>query len=70
MKCPNCKNVGWQPTADLNKPLKNMGKKEYFQTFITRRYFCFQCGYAFMTKEEFYRPIETKVNQINFLEDV
>lgn len=67
MKCPKCKNKGFVPTRDLKKPLQNMGNKQYYETFITRRYICGQCGYYFVTKEEWYRDVEIS-RQHNLLE--
>lgn len=60
MKCPQCRNKAFVPTKDVKKPLHNLGNKEYFESFITRRYICLQCGYKFITKEEFYRDIEVR----------
>jgi rubredoxin len=59
MKCPKCKNKGFRPTEELKHPLLNMGNKEKYDTFDTRRYVCLQCGYKFMTSEEYYREIDS-----------
>lgn len=70
MRCPECKNIGWSPNAYYKKPIKNLGDKEYFTSFITRRYCCIQCGFVFMTKEEFFRPINSDKNrQLTFLDE-
>lgn len=58
MKCPRCRNRGFQSTPDVRKPIKNIGGKEHYDNFNLRRYICMQCGYAFITKEEFYREIQ------------
>lgn len=58
MKCPNCKNKGFRPSQEVPRPLKNLGDKQYLGSFITRRYVCLQCGYLFLSKEEFYRAVE------------
>ena len=63
MKCPKCRNVGWKPTKDLKRPIQNTGQKQHFDTFDTRRYVCFQCGYVWLTKETFYRPVKVRVEQ-------
>ena len=68
MKCPRCKNQNFSTTRDVCNPLKNIGGKEKYNTFDTRRYVCLQCGYAFMTKEVFYREIEVRRNQLDLFE--
>lgn len=60
MKCPKCHNKNFYPTRDIKKPLQNLGDKQYYETFITRRYICIQCGHAFITKEAWYRDVETR----------
>jgi predicted nucleic-acid-binding Zn-ribbon protein len=65
MKCPRCRNKNFEPTPDVKSPLKNMGNKEHFDTFDTRRYVCLQCGYSWMTKETFYRDINIKNNNVD-----
>lgn len=62
MKCPNCKNKGFVPSKDVKRPVQNLGDKQYFETFVTRRYICLQCGYKFVSKEEFYYEIEVRRN--------
>lgn len=68
MNCPECKNKGFVPTDEIKEPIKNMGNKEKFNDFDTRRYVCLQCGYVWMTKEEFYRPISNRkpADQLSF----
>ncbi len=60
MNCPKCKNKGFRPTPDAPRPLQNLGGKQRFDTFDTRRYACLSCGHLFMTKESYYRDIEVK----------
>lgn len=57
MKCPKCLNKGFIPNDDVKRALQNIGKKEYYETFITRRYVCMQCGHKFVSKEEWYRDV-------------
>ena len=64
MKCPQCGNRNFRPTEDVKRPLKNLGHKEKFPTFDTRHYVCLQCGYAFITKETFYREVKVRRNQL------
>lgn len=63
MECPACKNVGFAPSKDLTKPIRNIGGKENFKTFSVRRYICLQCGTCWKTKETFYMKIEVRRNQ-------
>jgi transcriptional regulator NrdR family protein len=66
MECPNCKNKNWKPIEGFERPLKNLGKKEYFKTFITRYYICLNCGYTFQSIEQFYRAVKTRVEKSLF----
>jgi hypothetical protein len=67
MICPKCKNNGWKPLEHFSNPLKNLGYKQHFKTFNLRHYACLQCGYKFVTKEEYYRDI-TPVSQTDMFE--
>ena len=69
MKCPQCGNKNFTPTEDVKRPLKNLGHKEKFDTFDLRQYVCLQCGYSFLTKEIFYRPVEVKRNQLELFSE-
>lgn len=60
MRCPHCKNKGFHPTTDTPRPLINLGGKEHYDTFNTRRYLCVQCRKIFLTKEEFYRDVNAQ----------
>lgn len=62
MKCPKCKNTGFIPTEDVSSPIKNLGKKEHYDKFDLRRYACLQCGYSWITKEEYYRDVQIQRN--------
>lgn len=66
MKCPKCRNKGFMPSEDVPRPLTNIGGKLHNATFDTRRYVCMQCGYRFMTKEEFYREVNAAVQNEMF----
>jgi len=60
MKCPRCKNKEFQPNEEIKIPVKNLGNKIKYSTFDTRQYICLECGYVFLTKEEFYRDVTIK----------
>ncbi|MBC8377195.1 MAG: hypothetical protein H8E26_14215 [FCB group bacterium] len=53
MNCPQCKNIGFKPSEEFVKPLKNIGGKESFEATNIRRYVCLQCGARFYTTETF-----------------
>ena len=58
MLCPECKNKGFRASEEIRRPLFNMGNKQYFPTFIIRRYVCLQCAYKFKTKEVFFEEVQ------------
>lgn len=62
MVCPKCKGKGFTPTEDAPRHLINIGGKEHFATFDTRRYVCINpgCGHAFLTKEHHYRDVDRR----------
>lgn len=60
MVCPKCKNRGFLPSEEFPRPIINLGKKEKFASFDTRRYCCVQCGHVFLTKEEYYRDVKVR----------
>jgi predicted nucleic-acid-binding Zn-ribbon protein len=68
MICPKCRNRQFTPTEDVKRPIKNLGHKEHYNTFNTRKYICLQCGYSFLTKEEFYREVKVMRNRDLFEE--
>jgi len=57
MICPFCKSVGFVPSDEFEYPIRNLGKKEHYDTVDFRRYQCLVCGKVFQTKEVFYREI-------------
>lgn len=59
MECPRCHNKRFTPSEDVKYPLLNMGNKEKYESFDLRRYVCMQCGYKFITIEQFYRDVKT-----------
>ena len=61
MICPECKNKNFEQTEDVRKPLLHEGKESY-DTVNYRRYFCRQCGYAFITTETFERAVKIRRN--------
>lgn len=64
MNCPKCHNRNFTPSADFKKPIQNLGNKQHYMTFDTRRYICIQCGHKWITKEEWYRDIDLrKINE-------
>jgi len=64
MNCPKCQNRGFEPTADVKRPLVNLGGKQHYEKFDLRRYACLQCGHVFITKETFFRDVEVKKPQM------
>lgn len=68
MVCPKCRGNGYKPKPGLPRHLKNIGEKRYYSTFITRRYVCLNCGHVFLSKEEYFRPVESK-GQLTILDD-
>jgi len=64
MNCPKCQNRGFEPTADVKRPLVNLGGKQHYDNFDLRRYACLQCGAAFITKEVYFRDVEVKKSQM------
>lgn len=61
--CPQCKNKHYTPTPEMPRPVINLGKKEYFGRTAHRRYSCLQCGYVWVTKEEFYREVDVRIKR-------
>lgn len=61
MVCPKCKNKNFMPSKEVKTPLHNRGKQKY-SAVNYRYYVCLECGYNFITKEEFEREIVTKKN--------
>jgi len=57
MNCPNCKNIGFKPSEEFVKPLKNLGGKKSYDTTDVRRYVCMQCGFRFYTYEAYSHPV-------------
>lgn len=49
------------PSKEVKTPLHNRGKQKY-SAVNYRYYVCLECGYNFITKEEFEREIVTKKN--------
>ncbi len=63
LTCPECENKGFVPSADVPRPIHNMGGKVYTPSGreAVRRYFCLQCGYKWKTVEKFYEVIEVQI---------
>lgn len=65
MNCPYCKNRDVdgkvvKPLEGQHRVIVNTGKKEHYPSFDLRRYLCTNCGRGFMTKEEYYKDINTQ----------
>lgn len=52
MECPRC---GGKDREDRH--ITNLGGKEHYERFDTRRYECDVCGLRFMTVEQYHRVI-------------
>ncbi len=61
MKCPQCKNDGFEATEDVRSPLMYRNKQAY-DTVNYRQVVCLQCGCAFLTAETFERLLKVKKN--------
>ena len=65
MRCPKCENTvsGYDPMVEVGgRPIINLGNKQHFNTFDTRRYACTDCGCRFETAETVHRIIEEPTN--------
>ena len=65
MICPFCRSENFTPSEEFNRPIKNLGGKECFDTVDYRRYVCLVCGRTFKTKEVYDSEILTRDNKDN-----
>lgn len=60
-----CKRCGADKAS-----LINLGKKEHYDTLNVRNYVCTGCGHRFQTKEEYYREVQSQVDQVDLFANV
>ena len=54
--CPKCRNAGFKSSKDVPKPL-SIYKTDSFPTVVYRYRICLQCGYKWVSKDEFERAV-------------
>lgn len=65
MNCPECKGKTkdgkpYPVPEGFTRHIHNIGGKQKYPSFDTRRYICLCCGFSFVSKEEFFRPISSQ----------
>lgn len=66
--CPKCRNIGWVPTKFENVPVVMYGSEiiaTHKGNIVFRYKRCLNCGFRWISKEEFYREVEKKVKEIS-----